>query len=387
MVPRLTLFWTSFIMIVVVVFPLVACSSATTEFPVLRLGLIVPQTGDLSDVGQAGIEAAELFIAETNDAGGLEVGDQRYQLDLAIADNAGTTEQTVSAARSLINQEAVVAIVGPYTSSNAIAVSDVADLARIPIISPWSTNPDATTGKTYMFRVGFTDVFQGQVIAQFARDSLDAQTAAVLYDEASAYNRGLASYFQDAFNAGGGQVVAFESYTTDAPDPRVQLGVIEEQAPDILFLPNYHHEIPGQVQHVQARNIEATLLGSDTWLFIEPEQRSDLDGTFFTAHYLPESESPENQMFVAAYAERYDRLPNDIDALTYDAFGILAAAMQREQSAKPEAIQAGLSTLRDYAGVTGSITYENSGDPIKSVIIVQFQQGETMIHQIVDVSE
>jgi branched-chain amino acid transport system substrate-binding protein len=255
------------------------------------------------------------------------------------------------------------------------------------MISPWSTNPDATAGKTYMFRVGFTDVFQGQVIAQFARTSLDAQTAAVLYDEASAYNRGLAGYFQNAFNAAGGQVVAFESYTTDAPDPTTQLGVIEEQAPDILFLPNYHHEIPGQVQHVQAHNIEADLLGSDSWLFIKPEQRSDLDGTFFTAHYLPESASPENQAFVAAYGAQYDRLPNDIDALTYDAFGVLAAAMQRAQSIQPEAIQAGLSTLRDYAGVTGSITYNNSGDPIKSVIIVQFQQGETMIHQIVNVSE
>jgi branched-chain amino acid transport system substrate-binding protein len=387
MLPRLTLFWTAFLVLVVLITPLFACSSATTESSIIRIGLIVPQTGDLADVGQAGLEAAELFIDEINAAGGLEIDGQRHQLSLVVADNAGTTEQTVSAARSLINQEAVVAIVGPYTSNNAIAVADVADQSRIPIISPWSTNPDATAGKTYMFRVGFTDTFQGQVIAQFARAALDADTAAVLYDEASAYNRGLAGYFQDAFNAAGGQVVAFESYTTDAPDPTTQLGVIEEQAPDILFLPNYHHEIPGQVQHVQAHNIEADLLGSDSWLFIKPEQRSDLDGTFFTAHYLPESASPENQAFVAAYGAQYDRLPNDIDALTYDAFGVLAAAMQRAQSIQPEAIQAGLSTLRDYAGVTGSITYNNSGDPIKSVIIVQFQQGETMIHQIVNVSE
>lgn len=181
--------------LVVVVMLCDACASPPIPASEIRIGLIAPLSGELAEVGRLGLDTADMFVAHINAAGGVEVGNQRYQLVLVVEDNAENTELTVSAARKLINQENVVAIVGPYTSSAGIVVADIADTARIPIISPWATNPAVTAGKTYMFRVGFTDELQGQVIARFARQELVAQTAAVLYNIASAYNRGLATFF------------------------------------------------------------------------------------------------------------------------------------------------------------------------------------------------
>ncbi len=370
--------------LVVVVMLCDACASPPIPASEIRIGLIAPLSGELAEVGRLGLDTADMFVAHINAAGGVEVGNQRYQLVLVVEDNAENTELTVSAARKLINQENVVAIVGPYTSSAGIVVADIADTARIPIISPWATNPAVTAGKTYMFRVGFTDELQGQVIARFARQELVAQTAAVLYNIASAYNRGLATFFQQEFEKQGGQVVAFEHYTTDEQDFRPQLTRIHDRHPDILFLPNYHYEIPLQVRQIREQQIDATLLGSDTWLFIEPDQRVDLNGTFFTAHYAYDHTQPQQTAFVTAYQERYGRLPLDIDALTYDAFDLLVTAMQREGSIDPEAIRASLSTLQAYTGITGRITYAGTGDPHKSVFMMQFQDGAAVLHGAVD---
>lgn len=383
MSPHSTLYRLARILLFVVITSLIACGPATITTPAIRIGLIAPLSGSLAEVGQAGVAAAELFVAEVNAAGGLQVGSQRYPLQLVTVNDLGTSEHAVSAARQLINQEDVVAVVGPYTSNNAIAVADVAEESHIPFISPWATNPDVTAGRTYMFRAGFTDTLQGQVIARFGYETLGARTAAVLYDAASAYNRGLAGYFRMEFEAYGGHITDFEDYTTNEQDFSRQLATIREHNPDVLFLPNYHHEIPLQVHQIREHGIDATLLGSDTWSLIEPQARTELDGTFFTAHYVYDNSNVQQQAFIARYRSTYDRPPNDIDALTYDALGVLTTAMQQQANTTPEAIQTGLSQLPPYNGITGTISYTGTGDPVKSVAIAQFQAGQVVFHQTV----
>ena len=112
------------------------------------------------------------------------------------------------------------------------------------MISPWSTNPKTTEAKKFVFRACFIDDFQGQVMAKFARDNLKAQTVAVLDDVASEYNKGIAEFFKQFFEAAGGKVVAFESYTKDDKDFSSQLTIIKAANPGVLFLPNYYNEVP-----------------------------------------------------------------------------------------------------------------------------------------------
>jgi branched-chain amino acid transport system substrate-binding protein len=194
----------------------------------------------------------------------LDVGRRKLKVMLLVEDDQDRAELAARAAQKLINQDKVAALVGPSLSRNAIPVADVAEGARIPMISPNSTNPATTAGKKYAFRVDFIDPFQGRVIARFARDELHAQTAAVLYDVASAYNKGIAEVFRQVFAEAGGQVVAFESYTTDArTNLAAQLGRVRASAPQLVFLPNYADEIPIQVEQARQAGIGATLLGSD----------------------------------------------------------------------------------------------------------------------------
>lgn len=352
------------------------CNDRQSRVREFRIGLIAPISGHIPEVGLATVEAAQLAVQEVNDSGGLIIDNQRYRVELLIEDNEDKAEQAISAALRLINQQNVSAIVGPQASRNAIPAARYAEYARIPMISPWSTNPETTRDKSWVYRVAFVDTFQGQVMASFAYDELGYKKAAVLYDISSEYNRNLAEVFRTAFKALGGGIVAFEFYTRDTEDVTKQLRRIQAAEPEVLFLPNYYNEVPGQARQARKMGISAQLLGSDSWTQIPATQRDAIEGAFFSTHYAVDTSNDETMNFRARYRQAFNREPDDVAALTYDAFGMLFEAAKRYGGVEPEGIRDALNNLDVYNGVTGKIKFRDSGDPIKSAVLLEVKQGE-----------
>lgn len=272
---------------------LAACKPAAAD--TIKIGLNAELTGGIPVVGENSTNAAELAVKEVNDAGGLEVGGKKYMIELMIEDNEDKAESAAAATQKLVTA-GVLAMIGPNASRNAIPSSVVAESAKMPMISPWSTNPkttvDATTGlpKQFVFRAAFIDDFQGRVVARFAIDHLKTTKPAVLYDVASEYNKGIAEFYKKNMEENGIQVVAFETYTTGDKDFSSQLTKIKESGADSLFLPNYYSEIPMQVQQARKLGFTGNIMGSDTWTNLELITLcgADCEGTFFTAHYAPD---------------------------------------------------------------------------------------------------
>ncbi len=346
--------------------------------------MIAPITGNIPDAGQSSVDSANLIVNEVNQAGGLDVAGRKYKIVLLIEDSEDKAEVATSKALSLINQQNVIAIVGPQASRNAIPASIVAEVTKIPMISPWSTHPETTRNKKWVFRVGYMDTFQGQVMARFAREDLGADKVAVLYDIASEYNRDLAELFAPSFESLGGEVV-LESYTTDTPDVSEQLVRIRDSGAEVLFLPNYHTEVPDQVRAAREMGIEATVLGSDTWALIQDADREVVEGAFFNAHFAADIADEHAQRFISSYRAAYGKDPDDVAALTFDAFGLLFKAVQDGGKVDPDAIRDGLDAITGYGGVTGSISYDGvGGDPVKSVNLLQIKDGKFVFYSRVE---
>ncbi|MFS8524231.1 MAG: ABC transporter substrate-binding protein, partial [Limnochordales bacterium] len=251
------------------------------------IGLNVELTGSIPVIGQSSVRGAQLAVLEINSAGGLEVGGKRYEITLVIEDNQDVAPSAAAATTKLITQNNVLAVIGPNASRNAIPAAIVANNLRTPMISPWSTAVETTVDRPYVFRAAFIDDFQGEVVATFARETLGAQTAAVLFDIASDYNKGIAEIFRERFEAAGGRVVAFESYTTGDRDFSSQLTNIRAHNPDVLFLPNYYSEVPLQVQQARRLGYTGHIVGSDSWGYEEIIALGGqfMEGLFFSAHY------------------------------------------------------------------------------------------------------
>jgi branched-chain amino acid transport system substrate-binding protein len=344
----------------------------------IRVGVNAELTGSKPTVGDSCRKAAELLAAQVNQAGGLQVGNKKYPIKLFIEDNEDKAESAAAAAQKLISQENVLAIIGPNASGNAIPAARICEDAGVIMISPWSTNPKTTEGKKFVFRACFIDDFQGQVMAKFARDNLKARTAAVLYDVASEYNKGIAEFFQKFFEAAGGKVVAFESYTKDDKDFSSQLTLIKAATPGVLFLPNYYNEVPLQVQQARRLGLPCPIIGSDSWGSAELLSLGgpDLEGCYFSTHYAPDIATPTAQKFIKDYEAKYGKKPDDVAALTYDAMGLLDAAITQAGSLNRQKVRAALANIHEFAGVTGKMQFHGTGDPIKSAVILQIKNGK-----------
>ena len=350
----------------------------------LKLGVIAELTGDMPAVGTSCRNAAQMAVEEVNAAGGLEIGAERVKLKLVVEDNAGKADQSAVAAQKLITQDEVLAIVGPNASRYAIPAAEVAESAGTVLVTPWSTNPkttvDGVTGKPkkYVFRACFVDPFQGGVLARFALENLKAERAALLYDVASDYNKGIAEVFRESFERLGGKVVAFETYTTGDKDFSAQLTKIKDARPQVVFLPNYYSEVPLQVQQAKRLGIDVPFIGSDSWGSDELLKLggADMNGYFFSTHYSADNAAPAAKKFLQDYEATYGAKPDDVAALTYDAFGLLFGAIRTAGKADRDAVRAALSTLAEYRGVTGDLQFRaDSRDPVKSAVILQIREG------------
>lgn len=353
----------------------------TADIPI---GLLATLSGESVSVGEATVQGAEIAVTALQAEGGIRVGGHNRSVRLVVVDDQDQVDAVVNAARQLIYQEGVVAIIGPQFSRNAIPAAQLAEAAKVPLISPRATNPDVTKDKNYVFRTIFIDPFQGEVMASFARQDLGATTAGILYDVASAYNRGIAEVFRERFEAAGGQVVAFEGYTTGETDFTPYLTTIRKSQPDVLFLPNYEFEVPLQVKQARELGLTSTLLGSDSWGSIVPSDRSLLEGAYFSDQFSPKTDSPKAQAFIKQFQQTYDRLPTGVSASTYDAVMLVAQAIQQGEEATPEAIREWLSKIDHFEGVTGTIEFRDTGDPIRSAVILQIQGDELLFHKQVD---
>jgi branched-chain amino acid transport system substrate-binding protein len=352
------------------------CGESSTQE--IRLGVNAELTGSKPTVGDSCKKAVELLTSQVNQAGGLQVGDKKYPLKLFVEDNEDKAESAAAAAQKLISQNNVLAIIGPNASGNAIPAARICEDAGVIMISPWSTNPQTTAGKKFIFRACFIDDFQGQVMAKFATGNLKAQTAAVLYDVASEYNKGIAEYFKKSFEAAGGKVVAFESYTKDDKDFSSQLTLIRAANPAVLFLPNYYNEVPLQVQQARRLGIACPIIGSDSWGSAELLNLGgkDLEGAFFSTHYAPDIATPTAQKFIKDYETKYGKKPDDVAALTYDAGNLLCAAITQAGALNRQKVRDALASVKEFDGVTGKMQFQGTGDPVKSAVIIQIKDGK-----------
>jgi len=297
----------------------------------IKIGINAPITGDIPKVGEGTKFAAQMWLEDINAAGGLEVGGKKYKVELVIEDNEAKAESAVKANTKMITEDEVLVIVGPQSSKQAIPAGEVANKYNTPMISPWSTNPKTTKDRPFVFRGCFLDPFQGPVVANFIKNEFGYTKAAVLYDVASDYPKGLAEFFKAAWEElnGAGSVVAYESFTTKDADFSSQLTNIIKSGAEVLFTPQYYNEVALIVQQAHQLGWDKPIVGSDSWGSAETVKLCGKDcyGQFFSTHYAAAGAKGATKEFIDRYNKKHGYIPDDVGALTWDAIRLVQKAM------------------------------------------------------------
>jgi branched-chain amino acid transport system substrate-binding protein len=338
------------------------------------IGEVGSMTGTEATFGLSSANGIQLAIDEFNAKGGVK----GRQLQVKVLDDQGRPEEAATAATRLIASEHVVALLGEVASTRSMFMAPKAQQAKVPMVTPSSTNPAVTEKGDYIFRACFIDPFQGYVGATFAHDNLKVKKVAVLKDVRNDYSVGLAKNFIEAFTKAGGQIVAQESYSNGDVDFKAQLTNIKALAPQALYVPGYYTDVGLIARQAREVGITAPLLGGDGW---DSEKLYEIGGdaivgSYFSNHYSPDDPSPRIQEFVAKYKKAYGgQLPDSLAAQAYDAAGMLVDAMKRAKDLTGPSIRDALAATKAYPGVTGNITLDQNRNPLKPAVVLKVAKG------------
>jgi branched-chain amino acid transport system substrate-binding protein len=346
-------------------------TDATGDIPV---GVYAALSGDQASFGNATVQGVKLAAEEINAAGGV-LG---RKIRLVIEDDQGRPDQAASVVTKLITSDAVIAVIGENSSNNSLAAAPIAQSNGVPMISPSSTNPAVTEKGEYIFRVCFTDPYQGKALATFAKNNLNLDTAAILIDKKNDYSVGLAEFFEKEFVALGGRIVATQSYSGGDTEFRPQLTTIKAASPKMLFVPGFYTEVGQIAIHARDLGITAPLVGGDGWdspVVIEIGGQS-IDGSYFSDHYFVGDPRPLVQDFVTKIRERHNKNPEANAALGYDSLYVLVNAIRRANGLDRKAIRDQIAATKDHQGVSGTITMGPDRNPIKPVAMIKIENGQ-----------
>ncbi|MBL8962791.1 MAG: ABC transporter substrate-binding protein [Phycisphaeraceae bacterium] len=337
------------------------------------IGHYASLTGAEATFGISTDNGIKMAVAERNQAGGV----RGRPIRLITYDNQGKPQESQTVVTRLIESDRVVAVLGEVASSRSLAGAPICQRKGVPMVSPSSTNPDVTSVGDMISRVCFIDPFQGLVGAKFARENLGFTRGATLYNRAQAYSAGLNSNFVEAFRTLGGQVLTEQAYSDGDNDFSAQLTAIRERSPEFIYLPGYYTEVVNIARQARRLGIDIPLIGGDGWDSEELKNAGDsLNNSYFSNHYSHEDTRPEVQDFVRRYREVYQKIPDGLAALGYDAARLLFDAMERAESLHGRDLASSINSTTNFAGVTGMISIDANRNPTKDAVILEVVNGQ-----------
>lgn len=352
------------------------------ESSTIKVGGMGPLTGSAAMYGITVDKGAKLAFEEINANGGV-LGKKFEYISL---DETADPIEAVNAYNKLTD-EGVVAILGSVTSKPTLAVAELAAQDGIPMITPTGTQINITDAGPNIFRVCFTDPYQGSTLAKFSKDKLGAKTAAIMVNTSSDYSDGIANAFIKQAEKEGIKVVAKEGYSDGDKDFKAQLTKINSENPDILVIPEYY-ELSALIA-TQAREIgmKSTFVGPDGWDGIigalDSSSYSVVDNSYFTNHYSTEDNNEKVQSFLKKYREKYNEEPTAFSALAYDTVYVLKNAIDKAGTTDKAELTKAIKAS-DMDGVTGHLTFDENNNPIKAVTIIKVQDGKYIFDSVVE---
>lgn len=347
--------------------------NVSVEGDSIIIGGLGPLTGPVSVYGIPATNGVKLAIDEINANGGILGKKVVYQL----LDEKGDSTEAVNAYNKLVDG-GMVALIGDITSKPCAAVAEVAAEDNIPMITPTSTMAGITNVGDNVFRACFTDPGQGKIMVTFADENLKTKKVAVLYNTSDDYSQGVAQAFKETAEEKGMTVVAYEGYGAADTDFKTQLTNIVNQEPDAIMIPDYYEKIALIAAQAREVGYDGPLLGGDGWdgvtAVLDESKISVVNNSYYASHIFKQDPDEKLQTFLKNYKETYNQEANSFAALGYDATYIMCQAIEAAGSTDAEAIIAALQAT-DYQGVTGHITFDEAGDPVKSTSIITLTDG------------
>jgi branched-chain amino acid transport system substrate-binding protein len=365
------------VMFMVVIIAGCGNGESSSDGDTIKIGSMFELTGAAAAYGTSMNNAVSMAVAEINEAGGIN----GQQVEIVEYDTKTDETEATSITTRLGTRDNVTAIIGPATTGSMQAAIPSANSAEVPIMSPTATDDGVLTAADgsvhpYAWRTSFTNSFQGSALAQFANNELDATTAVILSDNSSDYAIGLTQTFEEVFN---GDIVASENFSEGETDFNAVLTNIRDLDFDVLYVPGYYEEAGPIIKQAREMGINQPILGPDGMgneVLRDLAGAENMNDVYYTSHFVVTSEDPAVQEFVTNYKEEFGVDADMFTGLAYDSVYVIKEAIENAGSADPTAVNEALTNITDFPGITGTFSFDEMHDPVKTVNIIEIQNNE-----------
>ena len=360
----------------------------------ITIALITNTTGDYAQYGIPVHNAAMLYINQLNENGGIN----GKQVKVLEYDDKADGVETVNAL-NLAVENGATAVIGSVLTGATIALADATYDINMPQITASATaagvtmidaDDPASEIRENVFRSCFIDPFQGEKMADYAYNKLSAKTAAILYETGNDYSEGLMNAFVAKAEELGLEIVATEAFATGDKDYKAQITNIAAKTPDVVYAPIYYGEAGLAIQAARQAGLTATFVGGDGYGSVKDyASAEELEGTVYCSGYAPGTESVAQfeSDYEAAYGEP---VPNMFAPLAYDAAMLMCRALEAAESAGLEAgtdeykqaVIDALDSTDGVEGITGTYSFDEYNNPIKSAAIIELTGGEEVFKEM-----
>lgn len=340
----------------------------------IKIGGMAPLTGALAIYGVTTTNGAELAVKEINENGGV-LG---KKIEYVMLDTKGDSTEAVMAYNKLVDEK-VAGIIGEVTSKPTLAVAEVAVQDNMPLITPTGTQVDITEAGPNVFRVCFTNPYQGKVLAITSKERLGADTVAVMLNNSSDYSDGIAKAFIEESEKLGMRVMGVEGYSDGDKDFRPQLTKLAAMNPDVILIPEYYEQAALIATQAREVGVNSIFVGSDGWdgiaKTLDKSSYAAIENSYFTNHFSMEDQSEKIQNFLKDYRETYKEDPSAFSALGYDAVYMMKTAIEKAGTTDKQKVVDALKGI-EYDGVTGYLTFDDHNNPVKAVTVLKIENGK-----------
>ncbi|MEA1894564.1 MAG: ABC transporter substrate-binding protein [Euryarchaeota archaeon] len=357
---------------------------------VVKIGTLLPLTGDLAAYGGPMEDGARLAIKDVNENGGVLGGN----VTLVTTDSQTTGVAAVDAMNRLATIDKVPAVIGAAGSGVSLAVIDIAVNNHIVQISPSNTAPDFTTypADGFYWRTVPSDALQGKAMAKLADESGYINVSTLVLN--NPYGVGFEEVFKEEFEKLGGTVTNRVKYDPNGVTFDSEVDKVSASNPDAIVLVGY----PDTGSIILKAAYEKGATDESDWLLSEGMRTDELalkvgktvEGNYIVANFTgttpdPRATGPAYGVFAADYEAEFGREPATFSSNTYDAAVIIALAIEKAKSADGTAIRdaipavanapgeevsdigTALALIRNgteinYQGASGEITFDSVGD-------------------------
>ena len=249
-----------------------------------------------------------------------------------------------------------------------------------------NTNPLVTSYNPFYFRVSYVESFQGVALAKYIVEGLDLKKAAIIVPLQDDFAIAVSKSFSDKMiqlTEDEGAILANEDYIPGEKDFSKQLTGIRESGVKVVFLPGKVKDTIEILKQADEMNLDVTFLGTDQWeskkLMSLAEEKPRIKIAYSVLFNTKAAKNPLAKPFLRLFKNRYgpDTVPESATALAFDSYIIAIDAINRAGTAiDGAAVRDALQNAIQFKGVSGTITFDEHGDPIKSVVIKGITDGK-----------